>query len=543
VDTFHGGLQFSLPKLSRRRIIHPLPDRIPPLSFAELLDQSNAYIKQTMTHLVQTAHPLTCILHLEQPSIAIAINQFRFENFNEIAFSWRIHSMGRCIWKNSQWIGGTQDSKRGYASGLLNILNLIQLETQCFGDAIRGKSLWIYMPDTWVKHRLDIMLLYHGHWNRQIYISPHFDILDAIISTILSLDITVRLYTDLDAGPLTHAYREALIDCKNFTEGIPRPTEHIPIPSCPALLFRGRSMITSHERNILKHILPKKNILEYYSQKFQWPFSTTTNIDWEARDKAATKLKRWKFVLKLSCAWLPTNSHLHQIEGIMPACCLCSQDETIDHLFFCPGRQLFREKYMQQLRATLQDLKTPLDLTSTICTQVTHLFDNTPPTAPNHPQTSIGWNMLLRGFLSTNFRSTTPKYWSQRFSHFLLTQAHALWKERCVQNNLIKIGRESLHVRNRMQAKVQELYDLAAPLPTTVQQQYLPQPMTEFLSLHPRNSILFWYATTKPALAACLRRFLLDNDRSRLPPNHPSNHGIPPDKPTNLLGSHSVPPV
>jgi hypothetical protein len=543
VDTFHGGLQFSLPKLSRRQLIHSSPDSAPPMNFDELISGSNEYIRQAMTHLVQSAPPPTCILHLEQPSIAIAINQFCFEQSHEIAFSWRIHSRGSCIWQNSQWIGGSQEPKRGYASGLLNILQLIQLETQCFRDITRGKTLWIYMPDTWVKHRLDTMLLHHGHWHKQIYLSPHFDVLDAIISAIVALDITVRIHTGLDSAPLTHAYKEALIDCKNFTVQVPRIADHIPIPSCPASLFVGRSMITANERNILRQILPKQNLLSYYSQKFKWPPSTTTDIDWDAREKAATKLKRWKFTLKLSCAWLPTNHHLHQIEGIAPSCSLCSQDETIDHLFLCPGRHSFRATYMQQLRATLQDLRTPFEITSLICTQVTHLFDNTTSIAPNHPQTNIGWTMFLRGFLSVAFRSRTPKYWSQRINLFLLAQAHALWTERCDQNNAVKIGRESLHVRNRLRAKVQELYDLADPLPATIHNQYLPQPMEDFLSLHPRNSILLWYATTKPALVACLRRFQVGNDKSRLPPCHPSNEGIPPDKSTNVFGSHYVPPV
>jgi hypothetical protein len=513
------------------------------MSFEDVLSGSNAYTVQAMQHLTQSSPPPTCIMLLEQPSIAIAINQFRFETHQEIAFSWRIHSQKTCIWKNSQWVGGTQEPSRGYATGLLNILQLIQLETQCFGDITCGKTLWVYMPDTWVKHRLDIMLLYQGQWNRQIYVSPHFDILDAIISVITSLDITVRLYTDLDSAPLLHAYREALIDCQTFTQHVPWIPNHIPIPSCPAHLFVGRSLITAKERQVLKSIIPKQNITEYYSQKFHWPTSITNTIDWEARDKAAIKLKRWKFVIKLSCAWLPTNSHLHTVEGIMPSCCLCTQDETIDHLFLCPERHAFRATYLQQLRTHLQNLKTPPDVTSTICTHVREVFASALPSATNHPQTSIGWNMFLRGFLSVAFRSHTPRYWSQRLTFFLLTQAHALWIDRCTQNNTVKVGRESLHVRNRMRAKVQELYSLAAALPSHIQTKFLPQPMEEFFSAHPCHSILLWYTTTKPALIACTRRLELGYDRSRLPPDHPLTEGIPPDKPNLPSRSHSVPQV
>jgi hypothetical protein len=543
VDTFQGGLQFSLPKLSRRRIIQPSAAEFLPLNFLEFLSGADPFTTHAMQHLVQSTPPPHCILNLEQPSIAIAINQHHFEHHQEIAFSWRIHSRGTCIWKNSQWVDGSQEPTRGYATGLLNILQLIQLEQQCFGDISRGKTLWIYMPNTWVKHRLDIMLLYLGNWHRQIYLSPHFDILEAIVSVITALNISLRLYTGLDSAPLTHAYREALIDCKNFTGHAPRPQHYTPIPSCPAVLFVGRSMITAKERNVLKSILPKQNLLEYYSTKFQWPSHITHNIDWEAREKAAAKLQRWKFVVKLSCAWLPTNSHLHKVEGISPSCCLCTQDETIDHLFLCPSRHLFRDSYLQQLRAKLQDLITPPAITETICTQVEALFTQTQPSDHTHPQMLIGWNMFLRGFMSIDFRPHTPRYWSQRLISFLLTQAHALWIERCTQKNTAKIGRESIHVRNRMRAKVTELYELAESLPTSLRTKYLPQAMEEFLSLHPRNSILLWYTTTKPALLACTRRLQLGNDRSRLPPDHPSKEGVPPDKPTILSRSHPMPPV
>jgi hypothetical protein len=150
--------------------------------------------------------------------------------------------------------------------------------------------------------------------------------------------------------------------------------------------------------------------------------------------------------------------------------------------------------------------------------------------------------MFMRGFVSSDFRLQTPKYWSSRLSFFLLKNAHDLWKQRCHDNNSNKQDHESSHVKNRMRAKVSEVYDLAAALPKNIQDKFLPVPMEEFLQSHPKNSILLWYPPTKAAISASLRRFVL-NDASRLSPNHPINVRVPPDGQTVPPLSHLVPQV
>jgi hypothetical protein len=45
-----------------------------------------------------------------------------------------------------------------------------------------------------------------------------------------------------------------------------------------------------------------------------------------------------------------------------------------------------------------------------------------------------------------------------------------------------------------------------------------------------------WYASTKPAIQACIHRLPIRNDASRLSPIHPANMRIPPqtDSPNSL---------
>jgi hypothetical protein len=384
------------------------------------------------------------------------------------------------------------------------------------------------MPNPWLKKRIDTLMLHYGSWHRQTYLSPHFDIIQEIVTILQFFDINLHVHTGLDTVSLTDTYRLALIDCKNFTQSSTPPHTITVIPSCKASLHIGSSLITSKERTILQKVLPTQNIHKYYSQKFSWSDSTISSIDWDARIKAATKLRRWKFITQLSCEWLPTNHHLHTVEGISPRCALCSTDETVDHIFQCTHRQVYQDMFQTNLQSLLSDLKTPPDLANLICHNIRRTIAQTPHHGP-HPQANIGWQMFLRGFITTAFRPLTPKYWSSRLCFFLLTQAHNLWKQRCTENNDTKINRESTHLRNRMRAKVEEVYNLSQSLPPHIQHRFLPEPMEHFLQAHPSNSILLWYSSTKPAIQACISRLHIRNDASRLSPLHPSNMRTPPD--------------
>jgi hypothetical protein len=542
VDTFQGGLQFSLPKLCRRTII-PSIDMVPriPLTIQEAVLMGTSFTTACMSNLMEMSPPVSCILQLPRLSIALAINEHHYDQTKHIAVSWRIHSEGICVWKNSLWTNGTQEPQRGYAFGLLNILELIQIEHTCFGDNIYGKTMWVYLPNAWLKRRIDSMVQYYGKWNRQTMLSPHFDITATIATIITTLGIKLCIHTSLDSVCLIDSYRQALIDCNHFSTS-PRPSYDIPIPSCQASIFHGTNLITCKEKHIMKNILPTQNIIDYYSAKFSWPPHLQQAIDWDAREKGATKLKRWKFVTKLSCDWLATNHHLHKVEGIPNECSLCSSDETLDHMFCCANRTKFHTDYLASLTAKLSELKTSTEISTLIYRNVEIFLTSKSNSFAQHPQTEIGWNMFLRGFISTCFKTQTPKYWSSRMAFFLLQHAHELWKQRCDDNNTTKLARESIHTKNRMRAKVEELYTLASRIPATTQTKLLPVPMEEFILTHNASSILLWYSNTKPAISACIRRLLV-NDASRLPPNHPSNIRVPPDGHTIFPLPHSLPQV
>jgi hypothetical protein len=362
--------------------------------------------------------------------------------------------------------------------------------------------------------------------------SSHFDILQYLSSQITSLGITMSIQSDLDAVYMLDTYRAALIDCRNFASTVTpvANTDYIPIPTCMASIYHGNTLITSKEKEYIRNILPTNDIHLYYQKKYSWTPAILSDIDWISREKASRKLRKWKFVTQLSCGWLPTNARLHLIEGILPDCPLCGTIETVDHLFCCPGRKTFHSSFCQQLESKLQELRTPPHITQLICDSLA-LAHNTSPscTLQHHSQTSIGWSMFRRGFISKQFIPDTPPHWNTRMAIFLLSSTYDLWKSRCHDNNILRSERESDHVKHRMRAKVEELYQLAAQLPRTLQHQFTPEPIEDFLKSHLRHSILTWYAMTKPALQACIRRTKIRHDNSRLAPNHPSNYRIPPD--------------
>jgi hypothetical protein len=547
VDTFHGGLQFSLPKLARRHIFEtPTTLPPPPMNIQDCISLATPFSRLCLQNLHECHQPPTSILQLPGCSIAIASLVTPSMGKSQLTTSWRIHSGDDCIWSNTIHMGPTDDIQRGYAYSLYSILQLIESEHMCFGDLISSQTLRLYLPSTWIQRQIHLMLKYYGCWNRRIHMSPHFDIMQAIATKITTLQIHLHLHTNLDAADLLHTYRQALLDCKTcLSDATPlSDIDNCPIPPCMASIYIGRKLISSKERVIIQNILPIANIHSYYSTKFKWSPSTMDDIDWIAREKASTKLNRWKFITKLSCEWLPTNYRLHQVEGINPACPLCSQPETIDHMFQCSHRHEFHSQFISKLNHKLNELKTPDHLKHTICQNCLIFQQNgSHLSSPTHSQTTLGWNMFFRGFISLNMQLDTPKNWSTRLVQFLLSHATELWKIRCDDNNKCKLNNESMHQKTRMQAKAEELYALAEPLPASIRTRFLPLPISEFLRTHRACSILTWYTLTKPALQACITRFNLQNDRSRLPPNHPANTRIPPDKPVHLPMPHFLPQV
>jgi hypothetical protein len=58
VDTYDNGLRFSLPKLSRRPILHPpVTFDVTPTNLQELISQGSEYLRQSMSNLVEQTSP------------------------------------------------------------------------------------------------------------------------------------------------------------------------------------------------------------------------------------------------------------------------------------------------------------------------------------------------------------------------------------------------------------------------------------------------------------------------------------------------------
>ena len=112
---------------------------------------------------------------------------------------------------------------------------------------------------------------------------------------------------------------------------------------------------------------------------------------------------------------------------------------------------------------------------------------------------------------------------------FFIQEAHDIWILRNINNNRDKLMNKSLHLHNRMRAKVEKIYNLASERTPDIRLKLLPEPLENFLSKHNSNTIIHWYDMTKPAIKSCIRRMEILNDCERLPPNHPENTRIPPD--------------
>jgi hypothetical protein len=96
VDTFQGGLQFYLSKISRRMV----PEQSePPLSLPQ---QDSPFSQWLLQNVKEISPPPTAILHLENASIALASHTTTIVGTKMTSTAWRIHSNKQCIWMNAQ---------------------------------------------------------------------------------------------------------------------------------------------------------------------------------------------------------------------------------------------------------------------------------------------------------------------------------------------------------------------------------------------------------------------------------------------------------
>ena len=148
------------------------------------------------------------------------------------------------------------------------------------------------------------------------------------------------------------------------------------------------------------------------------------------------------FIIKLMNGWLPVFHRTNKMMNLQRKCPLCQNDETIEHIFQCHGRQEWQTSFGKQLEQELKRINTSSTLQTTIIQHLTNLLipsDHHPHIysykifAGLIPKSWTNQALQLRDNTTTNQHSTAT--WSTKFSKWITLQGYEAWM---LRNNQIQ---------------------------------------------------------------------------------------------------------
>jgi len=129
----------------------------------------------------------------------------------------------------------------------------------------------------------------------------------------------------------------------------------------------------------METLWPTVKIEKYYMDRWNCNHHHLKNLDWSTYDINFQSLRPslQVFSIKTMSGWLPVRHHLNKMTTEQFTCPLCTQDETVPHLFQCPERKLWQKQFIQQLEDKLESWKTPTPLRNLLLTHYQHLIYDT----------------------------------------------------------------------------------------------------------------------------------------------------------------------
>jgi hypothetical protein len=189
------------------------------------------------------------------------------------------------------------------------------------------------------------------------------------------------------------------------------------IPSGKAQLHLPTGTVSSKLNTELRLARTTGPLKAHLQKKFEWDDTTFDDIDWEVSRRAYNwQRKHRTTLLKHANDITPIGKRVNRYDPKYPAACpSCPEEiETAQHLVLCtsPTRVALKTKIVANLKNTLEEQKTRIDLMELLLEGLQAVFDGRDPTTINCPasvqhvaeaQTAIGWEHILRGRLSQSW--------------------------------------------------------------------------------------------------------------------------------------------
>ena len=196
--------------------------------------------------------------------------------------------------------------------------------------------------------------------------------------------------------------------------------------------------------------------------------------------------------------WLPVCHHLNKMTTEQLTCPLCSQDETVPHLFQCPERKLWQKQFIQQLEDKLESWKTPTPLRNLLLTHYQHLIYDT-DTHHHIRQFTVFVGLFPNTWkhqYSSDCQCPTNimNQWARRLGKWVTQQSHDLWLQRNASIHDIETRHSTKDTI--LNQKIRHLYSLQEEI-SYHDREIFSQPVEDRLKLSYQQKMTWLTQTTK----------------------------------------------
>jgi hypothetical protein len=281
---------------------------------------------------------------------------------------------------------------------------------------------------------------------------PDWDVRVLLRNVLRELDLPVRYrFTRNQHGNTALHHTQAQTLANDATKHYCQYFAHVPTTQPtkwnPIGLHNFGGCITSFEGNFLRDAVRERDYIAYLTGNRGWTQPHIDGVDWDSRHAALTTILPtvFRYVVKASHGWLPTQTHQHKMDPRnLDVCALCGQRETQAHIFRCPAQASWRRSLLTTTAAILHRHTTPAALQGSILYCLgSWLRGETPdPRYKGNGDVTYGWERVLYGYIPTSWstqQAGNPKCipatrgnpWARVLIAHFVDSSHRAWLSRC----------------------------------------------------------------------------------------------------------------
>jgi len=269
--------------------------------------------------------------------------------------------------------------------------------------------------------------------------------------------------------------------------------------------------ITSNEKEILDNHWTTFRVEQYYSTRWNTTSLHLLTLDWQLYYKNYQRASATKqiYIIKLLTGWLPVNHRLNKMMTTKLYCPNCENEETIGHIFQCPGRHSWRQQFFKNSQLVLQKYQTPPELSQEVTEHINSILTTMLVTTEFQQYT------IFAGLLPTKWTNSkhlnnshkgaslnTSARRAAKLCYWLTQQGHDVWIARNKQIHKEKLATATHEYLN---TKIHQLYKLQNEI-NYHDSELFSQPIEERINLTEKQKMT-WLAQTTTTMKISMEEF------------------------------------